>query len=168
MAHGAKYYCQIDRGCRGRSGRISDEQGVVRWLYGVRSHPSGRGWANPFNKLDFVVEDADGQVKLVIRRAAFVPPVFQMMDRDNVIGRIRMISPLRNKYIIDIDRVNSWTFHMPLFTVRFRGDSDTGRDVWVAVGSSEMEWSILIRPGINDRQLVAALAFIHNERWHYG
>ena len=170
IAHGAKYYCQIDRGWRGRSGRISDEQEVVRWRYGVRRHPSGRGWANPFNKADFVVEGADGQMETVIRRASFVPPVFHIMDRDRVIGRIRMISPLRNKYTIDINGVNSWTFRMPLFTILFHGDSNNSSnktEIWVAVGPSEMEWSILIRPGINDRHLISALAFIHNERWHY-
>ena len=89
------------------------------------------------------------------------------MDGDNVIGRIRMSSLLRNKYAIDINGVNSWTFQMPLFTVRFRGDSNTGTDIWVVVGPSKMEWNILIRPGISDRQLVAALAFIHNEWWNY-
>jgi hypothetical protein len=31
-----------------------------------------------------------------------------------------------------------------------------------------MEWSILIRPGISDQPVVAALAFIHNHKWNYG
>ncbi len=59
---------------------------------------------------------------------------------------------------------------MPLFTILFHGDSNNSSnktEIWVAVGPSEMEWSILIRPGINDRHLISALAFIHNERWHY-
>jgi hypothetical protein len=33
---------------------------------------------------------------------------------------------------------------------------------------SESKWSILIRPGVERAELVAALAFIHRERWFYG
>jgi hypothetical protein len=167
IARGAKYCCLIDRDWRGRGGRISDEQGALRWLYRVRDSPSGRGWANPFNKPDFVVERMDGQVEVVVRRALFVPPVFHIIDGDSVIGRIRMISPLRNRYAIDIDRVGSWTFKMPLFTVRCHGDSEAGTDIWVVIGPSQRKWCILIRPGVVDRHLVAALAFIHNEAWYY-
>lgn len=58
-----------------------------------------------------------------------------------------------------------WIFQMPLFTVQFRGDLDTGTDFWVAMGPTER--SILIRSGINDQRFVPVLAFIHNERWHY-
>jgi len=56
---------------------------------------------------------------------------------------------------------------MPLFTIFFHGESDNRTSIWVAVGPSKKEWSILIRPGVNDRHLVPALAFIHNESWHY-
>jgi hypothetical protein len=57
---------------------------------------------------------------------------------------------------------------MPLFTVRFWGESRSGAEIWVVVGPSKMEWTILIKPGVNDRLLVPALAFIHNEWWNYG
>jgi len=89
------------------------------------------------------------------------------MGEGQVVGRIRMVSMLRIKYAIDADAVGSWTFRMPLFTVRFHGASDAGTDAWVIVGPSKMEWNILIRPGVIDRSLVAALAFIHNEWWNY-
>jgi hypothetical protein len=68
---------------------------------------------------------------------------------------------------IEIKGAGFWTFRLPLFTVRFRGDSQTGTDIWVILGPSKMEWHILIRPGISDPRLVAALAFIHNEWWNY-
>jgi hypothetical protein len=103
----------------------------------------------------------------VVRRTSFVPSVFQIRDGDKVAGRIRMVSPIRNKYVIEIDGVNSWIFRMPLFTVRFRADSAVGTDIWVVVGPSKMEWNILVRPGISDRPLLAALSFIHNEWWNY-
>jgi hypothetical protein len=167
LADGAKYYFEIDRGSQSLSGKISDDQGVLRWRYRFRRCALARGWANPFNKPDFVFEDTDGNEELIIRRASFVPPVFHLMERDRVGGRLRLISPLRNRYAIEIYGLNSWTFRMPLFTIYFHGDCEIGTDVWVWMGPSEKEWSILIRPGIEDRYLLPALAFIHNERWHY-
>ena len=167
IAHGIKCCCQIERGGRGRDGKVWDEKGTVRWRYGVRDHPSARGRGNPFNKPEFVFAEVDGAAELVIRRASFVPSVFQISDGDKVTSRIRMVSLLRIKYVIEVDGVNSWVFRMPLFTVRFRGDSATGTDIWVVVGPSKMEWNILLRPGISDRPLLSALSFIHNEWWNY-
>ena len=57
---------------------------------------------------------------------------------------------------------------MPLYTILFFGDSAAGIEIWVEVGPSEKEWSILIKPGVPPRVLVAVLAFIHNERYFYG
>jgi hypothetical protein len=98
---------------------------------------------------------------------SFIPSFFDIMEKDDVIGRIGMRSILRIKYSIEINGAGSWTFRLPLFTVRFRGDSQTGTDIWVLVGPSKMEWNILLRCGVGDRHLVAALAFIHNEWWNY-
>ena len=91
----------------------------------------------------------------------------QAYRKDTVVGRIRMLSILRNKYMIEIDGADPLTFRMPLFTMRFWGGSPMGAEIWVSVGPSKMEWNILVRPGINDRYLVPALAFIHNEWWNY-
>ena len=56
---------------------------------------------------------------------------------------------------------------MPLFTVQFFGNSSTTTDIRVIVGPSKAEWNILFRPGTDKPQLVAALAFIHNEWWNF-
>jgi hypothetical protein len=79
VARGAKYFCQIDRGDRNRSGKIYDEQGVLRWRYGVRSNPSRHEQGNPFNKPAFVIADADGQAESVIRRVSFIPSFFDII-----------------------------------------------------------------------------------------
>lgn len=168
IENGSKYWSQIDREGPGRSGTVWDEQAVACWRYRVRSNPVGRGWGNPFNKPDFAITDADGQAELVIRRVSFVPSVFHILHGNHVTGQIRRCSVLRNKYAVDIHGVNSWTFQMPLFTLQFYGDSETGTDIWVAVGPSKMDWKILIRPGVSDHQLVAALVFIHTEWWNCG
>ena len=75
---------------------------------------------------------------------------------------------LRNKYSISIDDVKTWTFRMPLFTIFFFGESKEGAEIWVRVGPSERQWIILIKPGVVQRPLGAALAFVHNERYFRG
>jgi hypothetical protein len=168
IAHGTKALSQIHRGAYVRSGEIRDDQDKILWLYGPRKRGSGWGLRNPFGKPDFVILSPDAKDEVIVRRASFVPPVFNIMEAGNVVGTIRMISIFRNKYSISLDGVGSWTFRMPLYTILFFGDSDAGIDIWVAVGPSEKEWSILIKPGVPQRVLVAVLAFIHNERYFYG
>jgi hypothetical protein len=168
LARGTKFLSQIERQSDGYSGVVLDEQGSARWRYGVRRITSGRGPGNPFNKPDFVIKEPDAKDEVIIRRTSFVPPVFNITDAGRGIGRIKMCSIFRNKYGIEIDGVNSWTFRMPLFTVRFYGDSSSGPEMWVSLGRSKMEWIILIKVGVNERPLLAALAFIHCEWWNYG
>jgi len=167
VAGGTKFCCQIDRAADGHSGAVRDEQGRIRWRYGMRKS-SGRGRGNPFNKPDFVVAEPDSTNEVVIRRASFIPSVFNIIKTGRVVGRIKMLSIFRNKYAVDIDGVDSWTFRMPLFTIRFFGDSREGVGIWVAVWPSMMQWNILIKAGVEEWPLLAALAFIHTEWWNYG
>ena len=167
IAHGTKFRSQIDRGVDGHSGAVLDEKGTIRWRYGVRNDAFGRHPGNPFNKPDFVIAKPDAKDEVIIRRVSFIPSVFNIMEADKVIGTVRMRSMFRNKYAIDIDGVNSWTFRMPLFTVRFFGDSSAGVEIWIAVGPSKMEWNILIKGNAKEWPVLAALAFIHTEWWNY-
>jgi hypothetical protein len=160
---GAKYVHRIGRGWA----ELRDENDIVRWRYDVRRKRSNWGWRNPFNKAEFRFGSPEGYIKVVIRRAWFLPPVFEIVQGDSVAGRIRMTSPLRNRYRIDIWATGRWTFVMPLFTALFYGKSKGGIDIWVGMGP-ECQWSILIRPGVERAELVAAVAFIHRERWLYG
>jgi hypothetical protein len=169
LAHGAKYVCQIERGGNGRNGVVRDDQGTIRWRYGTRENwPPGRWVENPFHKLDFVIS-AEGEPKdeLVIRRISFLPSAFKIIEGGNTVGTIRMRSLLRIRYAIEIQGAEPLTLRLPLFTVRFWGGSADGPTTWVLVGPSKMQWNVLIRPGINDRPLIAAIAFIHNEWWNY-
>jgi len=167
IARGTKLFCQIDRGRSSRTGSVRDEQGAIRWRYAFRRCSGGRGLANPFSKPDFVIAEPNTEHGIIVRRASFIPSVFDIIESGARIGRVRLSSVLRNKYSISIDGLDSWTFRMPLYTIRFYGDSSSTTDIWVVVGPSKTEWSILIRAGVNEWPLVAALAFIHNEWWHY-
>jgi hypothetical protein len=168
IARGTKVLCQIDRGADGHSGAVWDEKGLIRWRYRLRKN--GPRWVpgNPFNKRDFVAAEPDAGKEVIIRRASFLPPVFNIIEAGTIIGRIGMRSMFRNKYAIDIDGVNSWTFRMPLFTTSFYGESSDGAAIWVAVRPSKMEWNILIKPGVKEWPLVPAVSFIHTEWWNYG
>ena len=166
VARGTKLFCQIDRD-RCRSGTLQNEQAIVRWRYAFHKNANDRSWKNPFKKPDFVIADSDAKNEVVIRRASFIPPVFDIRLAERMIGKIRLRSPFRNRYSIEIDGVGAWMFRMPLFTIAFYGVSGACADIWVRVGPSQREWSVLLRTGVNEWPLVAALAFIHNERWHY-
>jgi hypothetical protein len=167
LAEGGKYLCQIDRGNNGHTGMVRDEKGSIRWKYGVRASPSGRSLRNPFGKPDFVINDPSGKNEIVVRRASFIPPAFTVMEAGGSIGRIRLTTLLRNRYEIMLAGVQPLIFRMPLFTVRFWGGSQSGPEFWVAVGPSKMEWSILVKPGLDDRRLIAVLSFIHVEWWNF-
>jgi hypothetical protein len=119
IEEGAKYVHRIGRGWA----EVRDENEVVRWRYDVRRRRSNWGWRNPFNKPEFRFGGPEGVIQVVIRRASFLPPVFEIVRCDSVVGRIRMISPLRNRYRIEIGAIDKWTFVMPLFTILFYGKS---------------------------------------------
>jgi len=167
LTQGTKLMSRIARGVTKHSGTVVDGQNNTCWRYADRDKPSRRTLRNPFKKPDFVALEKDSQKEIVIRRASFVPCVFQVIESGATIGTIRMLSVFRNKYSISIDGADSWTFHMPLYTILFFAESKSGAGVGVAVGPSQMEWSILLEPGVPQRPIVAALSFIHTERYFY-
>jgi hypothetical protein len=166
IANGTKLLCQICQGAR-RFGEVRDEQGHLRWRYSARANPSGWRLGNPLKKTDFVFSEPDQKDETIIRRVSFLPSTFEIVEVGAVIGTIKMLSIFRNEYSILMANGKSWTFRMPLYTVLFFGVTESACEIWVRLGS-EREWNILIKPGIAQRCLIAALAFIHNERYFYG
>ena len=168
IAKGTKLLCEIYAGYSGRRGEMRDEVNNVRWRY-RRSNAAFR-WLlrHPLKRPDFFATELDTKDEVIIRRASYIPSVFNIIEGGRIVGTIRMLSVLRNKYSISIDDVKTWTFRMPLFTILFFGESRDGAEIWVRVGPSERHWNILIKPGVVERPLVAALAFIHNERYFRG
>jgi hypothetical protein len=167
LTEGGKYLCQIHRGGDGHAGVVRDERGNTRWKYGIRVNASRHSIQNPFNKPDFVFAEPSGENEIIIRRVSFIPSAFTLVEAGESIGRIRLTTPLRNRYEIVLADSPPLTFRMPLFTVRFWGGSQSGSVIWVVVGPSKMEWSILVKQGLDDRRLIAALSFIHGEWWNY-
>jgi hypothetical protein len=79
-----------------------------------------------------------------------------------------MLGIIRNRSEIELRNGPTWLLRLPLFKVRYRGVSSEGRQLFVGVGSSLMQWYALVDPGSDDPRLLCALAFIHNQRWNYG
>ena len=167
VANGTKLVSRIAKGAPTRVGTVSDENGKIRWHYAP--HRTCESWSsgNPLRKPDFVLFE-DGRIEaLRIRRISLFPSLFNVLERGKIIGTVLLSSILRNKYTIKIQGMNSWTFHMPLFTVYFFGKSSAGAEFWVAIAPSKMQWNILLKPGLPQLPLAAILAFIHNERYFY-
>ncbi|SRR5579864_2384366 len=162
---GTKLFCQIDRGTS-HTGSVRNEQGEVCWRYGPG--PSIWSLKNPFKKADFVIADSDARNEVIIRRESFIPPVFNIVAKGRIVGAIRLISIFRNRYSISIDGANPLVFCMPLYRMFFFGASNLGIETWVRIHPTEREWNILLKPGSAQWPLIAALAFIHNERYRYG
>ena len=55
---------------------------------------------------------------------------------------------------------------MPLFTNAFFGQATSETEIWAMVGP-QRQWNILLKPKVEAWPL-AALAFIHDERFFYG
>ena len=164
---GTRLVSRIAFGIPKRVGTISDGDGRIRWHYGPHSTRESWGSGNPLRKPDFVLFE-EGQTEAVrVRRISFLPSVFTVIEQKKIIGTVKLVSLLRNKYFIEINEVNSWTFHMPLYRAYFYGKSAARPEFWVVMGPSEMQWNILLMPGLPERSLAATLAFIHNERCFY-
>jgi hypothetical protein len=166
IARGAKFACRIESAWDGHSGKVYDEHGDVCWRYGARKSDLGWRWGNPFNKRDFVVASPQTNEEIVFRRISFLPPRLMINDARGESGTVCMVSVLRNKYRINVTARQSWTFRMPLFKVVFWGGTDESPEFWVRE-VTKMAWNILIKPGIEVQPLLAALCFIHVERFNY-
>lgn len=166
--HGAGYTCLMDAKARNRSGKVFDEHGVLRWQYRFRTNAEGRTRRNPLNKPDFIFADTNGRGEVVIRRTSLIPSCFDVLEGNDVIGRIAQRGLLGLKYVIRITGFHDWTFRISLCSLRFFGHSRSGTDICVVVGPSKMQWNILLRPGGATREFLAALAFIHSQWCTHG
>jgi hypothetical protein len=113
---------------------------------------------------DFVVYDPQNQELFRVKRARRLPMAkFIMTENGRPICTIGQRSIFLNRYRLEFASRESWTFHMPLFTVDFKGWSNLGGTVFVRL-KNHNTWYLRIDEGWNSKQLLAALAFIHRER----
>ncbi len=161
-----KFFSKIDRRTGERSGIIRNEQDITCQQYRERNPSDSK--RNPLRGSEFVVSNIGTGEELVFRKASCLRSVFDILDGGAVVGTIRKRGILRNRYTINISGLSHWIFRIPLFSTRFRGESEDKGSIWVSVGPSKAEWSILVDPNSNNLILISVLAFIHNEYWNHG
>jgi hypothetical protein len=117
-----------------------------------------------FHLPDFVVYDPDKRERFRFKRVRRLPMArFIMIEDGRPICTISQRSPLLNRYRLDFTSGERWSFHMPPFTIYFKGWSATGGKVFVRLDAHNT-WHLQIDEGHDSPQLLAALAFIHRER----
>jgi hypothetical protein len=147
------------------NGMIYGSNGEALWLIKTEHfndrlpHPYGF-----FRLPDFVVYDRAGKELIRIKRERRFPAArFVMFEDGAPVCRISQRSLLLNKYRLDFVGQPKWTFHMPLFSVFFRGQSETGARVQVRLKTHNV-WYAKVDADADSFRLAAAMAFIHRER----
>lgn len=157
------------------NGEIYNPAGEILWRCRTQ-HPSGEPprmfvtvpMYGLFRLPDFVVYDTADKELLRVKRNRRLPMAqFVIVENGSPVCTIRQRSILLNRYRLDFAGGPKWTFHMPLFTVSFKGVSDAGARIRVRLWSHNV-WYALIDTSADSPRLVAALAFIHRERLRCG
>lgn len=134
-------------------------------IYDSRGEIVGHSKTQHFKRLpDFVIYDkSDNELIRIKRDRGFVVSRFVMIENGIAVCRITQRSILLNRYQLVFADGATWKFHMPLFTVIFKGWSETGARIRVRLRSHNV-WYVMIDSEADNPRLVAALAFIHRER----
>jgi hypothetical protein len=150
------------------NGKIYDSRGEIVWLVQTPRFNHRRLFRLGFCRLpDFVVYDKTDKELIRIKCERRLPGArFVMLEDGAPVCRIRQRSILLNKYRMDFAGQPKWTFHMPLFTGNFKGNSEGGARIQVHL-QTHYQWYVFIDSDADSLRLVAALAFIHRERLRY-
>jgi hypothetical protein len=89
-----------------------------------------------------------------------------MTENNMPVCTIRQRSLLLNHYSLEFTRGAKWNFHLPLFTIYYKGTSDTGDEVLVRMPRHDT-WQLKIGSDADSLYLITALALIHRERQRF-
>ena len=143
--------------------RTGDENRVF-WKFEPNPLRATLSIRNLFKKPELVFLTPEGCEEFRISRHARIPATFVLLKNGEVAAEIVRRSILRNNYSIQCDG-RTWIVRMPVFTIRFFGVSDQGQHVWILVGPSKRQWSILFERGADSPHLLASIVFIHRLWW---
>ena len=166
--HGAYYGSNInfDEKNTGQALVRMGEENRVFWKFEPNPLRPTLSIRNLFKKPELVFLTPEGREEFRVSRRARIPATFVLMKNGEPVAEIVRRSILRNKYSIQCDG-RTWIVRMPLFTIRFFGVSDQGQSVWILVGPSKRQWSILCESGADSPHLLASIVFIHRLWWCY-
>jgi hypothetical protein len=113
---------------------------------------------------DFILYNTKDQEILTVKCERRYPlPIFRMVEKSLPVCTIRLMSILQNKYSIEFNDGRRLYFHMPMYSVYFRGTSGSGEEILVRLVRHDT-WYVEIPLSIDNLHIIAALAFIHRER----
>ncbi|MGD0960976.1 MAG: hypothetical protein ABSB19_14315 [Methylomonas sp.] len=148
------------------NGEIYNRDSKMLWRFRTPHQNSFLAFPRFFFQLlpDFVFSDTSEKELLTIRCERRYPLTrFVMFENGSPVCTIQQKSVLQNKYIIEFDGGDRWFFHLPLFTVFYKGVSENGAEVQVRM-ERHHTWYVKISSNSDNLHLVAALALIHRER----
>lgn len=150
-------------------GLISDRENKPLWRYKSAGGNKFRSSVYGFFRLPaFVVQDMEGVELLSFKRTKRFPlSVFEVREGNRLVGTIRQQSFLFTKYLLGFESGLRCTFRMPLFTILFRGTTETGGQILVRLWQHRV-WLVRLDASIDSFHLVAAIAFMHRERLRHG
>jgi len=116
------------------------------------------------------VLDAGGREEGIIRSEGLVPGVRYAMRRNGeAVWKLSVRSIVRKRHALELANGDSWTFDTPFFWwqwhltgIAFGAPRLLGR-----VGPTMRLWFIYIEPGRDAFDLLAAVAFMHRQWWHW-
>ncbi|HZW30977.1 MAG TPA: hypothetical protein VFF52_09740 [Isosphaeraceae bacterium] len=116
------------------------------------------------------VLDADGREQGIIRRAGLVPGARYAMHRNGeLVWMLSVRSILRRHHALELAHGDSWTFDTPFFWWQNLTGAARGapRLLGGLVVPTMRVWAMWIEPGWDTFDLLAAVAFMHRQYWHW-
>jgi hypothetical protein len=116
------------------------------------------------------VLDADGREQGIICSVGLVPCVRYAMCRNGeLVWKLSVRSIVRKRHVLELANGDSWTFDTPFFWWQNLTGTALGapRVFGGLVVPTKSVWAMWIEPGRDTFDLLAAVAFLHRQYWHW-
>ncbi len=115
------------------------------------------------------VLDAAGREEGIIRPEGLMPGVSYAMSRDGErVWTLSVRSIVRKHHALEWANADSWTFDTPFYWWQhLSGTSQGALRLFGGVGPMAQLWLIWIEPGWDTFDMLAAVAFLHRQWWHW-
>ncbi|MGP0066664.1 MAG: hypothetical protein ACLQGP_24125 [Isosphaeraceae bacterium] len=115
------------------------------------------------------VLDLGGREEGIIRPEGLVPGLQYTMRRNGeLVWRLSVRSMVRKRHSMKLAHGDSWTFDTPFFWWQHLTGTASGATRLIgSVGPAAWLWLVWIEPGRDTFDLLAAVAFMHRQWWHW-
>jgi len=122
-------------------------------------------WLEPSSRV-VRVRDVEGQERGIIRSEGMIPRTKYVLRRDGeVVWTLRARSVVLKRHALEHDHAH-WIFDTPFFWWQdLAGQCEGSRRLVGKVGPTKRLWFVWVEPGKDDKDLMAAVAFMHRNWW---